>query len=257
MLMYSSQSQKIGDKFVPENNSRGSENLLLIAIDGTAGVGKTTIGQMLAKRLHIAYLDTGAMYRAVTWEALQRGVALDPADAKGLANLSRTLPFVSRDATPQEASDGRQYTVLLNGEDVSRELRSPEVERWVSVVAAIPQVRSELVLRQREIARADRGIVMIGRDIGSVVLPDADLKIFLDASPEVRAQRRSQQAAVSDKAQTLAELQKRDQIDSQRKVSPLVVPQDAVYILTDQLDPQQVLAECEKALDQLLAKRNQ
>lgn len=241
---------------MPTNNTRVIDNLLLVAIDGTAGVGKTTIGQLLAKRLKLHYLDTGAMYRAVTYRALELGIALEPPAVTELANLARTLDFVSRDATPEEAQDGRQYTVLLEGQDVSRTLRSPEVERWVSVVAAIPQVRVELVKRQREIAQADRGIVMIGRDIGSVVLPDADLKIFLDASPEVRAQRRSEQVAVSDKEQTLLDLQKRDQIDSQRKASPLVVPSGAVYILTDHLNQQEVLTKCEEALEELLTHRS-
>lgn len=238
-----------------------TDNLLLIALDGTAASGKTTIGQMLAQKLGLRYLDTGAMYRAVTLLAVERGVQLSPPDETTLANLARNLDFVSRDATADEAADERQYTVLLEGRDVSNLLRTPEVEGWVSVVAAIAQVRVELVARQREIARQDgRGIVMMGRDIGSVVLPNADLKIFLDASPEVRAQRRAQQAREQHvsghtAAETLHQLQIRDQIDSQRTVSPLVVPPDAVYISTDHLTRQEVLARAQAALDELLQRR--
>jgi cytidylate kinase len=238
-----------------------TDNLLLIALDGTAASGKTTIGQMLAQKLGLRYLDTGAMYRAVTLLAVERGIELSPPDETVLANIARNLDFVSRDATTAEAADERQYTVLLEGRDVSNLLRTPEVERWVSVVAAIAQVRVELVARQREIAHQDgRGIVMMGRDIGSVVLPNADLKIFLDASPEVRAQRRAQQAREQHvsghtAAETLHQLQIRDQIDSQRTVSPLVVPPDAVYISTDHLTRQEVLARAQAALDDLLRRR--
>lgn len=228
---------------------------LLIAIDGTAGAGKTTIGQMLSARLHLPYLDTGAMYRAVTFLALQNGVSLNPPDADGLTELARTLNFVSRDATPAEAADQRQYTVLVDGRDVSEELRSPVVESGVSTVATIPQVRAELVQRQREIGRkAPGGIIMMGRDIGSVVLPDADLKIYLDASPEVRAQRRSQQAA-NDREQARQNLEQRDKVDSQRTVSPLVLAPGATPIITDHLSPEEVMERVEKLLDEALKKR--
>lgn len=231
---------------------------LLIAIDGTAGAGKTTIGQMLGAQLGLPYLDTGAMYRAVTWQALQQGAALAPLDEKGLIELARHLNFVSRDATPHEAGDGRQYTVLLDNQDVSQALRSPEVEKWVSVVAAVPPVRVELVERQRELAHlAPDGIVMIGRDIGSVVLPHADLKIYLDASPQIRAlRRRQQEAANPNKDQTTEEalhsLEKRDRIDSQRAAAPLIIPEGALFISTDDLNQQQVMERIEAALGPLL-----
>ena len=222
---------------------------LLIAIDGTAGVGKTTIGQMLAARLGLPYLDTGAMYRAVTWQALEAQLDLINSDTYRLATLARNLAFVSRDATAEEAADGRQYTVLLDGQDVSQKLRSAQVEKWVSVVAAVPQVRSELVERQREIARhAGPGIVMMGRDIGSVVLPDATLKVYLDASAEVRANRRSRQEAANNLAEARRTLEKRDQIDSQRATAPLMVVPGALVISTDHLDQQQVVARIEQAL---------
>lgn len=221
---------------------------MTITIDGPAGVGKTTIGQMLSAKLGLPYLDTGAMYRAVTWQAIRQGISLAPPDVPALTELGRQLNFMSRDATPEEATDGRQYTVLLDGQDVSQELRSPEVEKWVSVVAAVPQLRVEMVERQRELARQSGGIIMIGRDIGSVVLPDADLKIYLDASPEVRASRRSRQKAAPTTEEARHELEKRDRIDSQRAASPLVIPPGAVVIKTDHLTPPQVVEHIEAAM---------
>ena len=228
---------------------------LLIAIDGTAGAGKTTIGQMLSNKLNLPYLDTGAMYRAVTLLALQKGISLAPPEETRLTELARTLDFISRDATPEEAADQRQYTVLVDKVDVSEGLRSPEVEQWVSVVAALPQVRAELVKRQREISRAaPGGIIMMGRDIGSVVLPQADLKIYLDASPEVRAIRRSQQSTDKTQEEARQNLVKRDQVDSQRAVAPLLVVEGALYIRTDHLTREQVMAQVEAALAPLMVK---
>jgi cytidylate kinase len=242
-------------ELVGSEGQHDHNNRLLIAIDGTAGAGKTTIGQMLAAKLHIPYLDTGAMYRAVTLLALQKGVSLNPPDAASLTELARTLNFVSRDATPDEAADQRQYTVLVDGMDVSEDLRSPDVENGVSLVATIPQVRAELVERQREISRkAPGGIIMMGRDIGSVVLPDADLKIYLDASPEVRARRRSKQAD-KDQEQARQNLEKRDKVDSQRAVAPLVLAPGAIPIFTDHLTREEVMARVEQILDEVLKKR--
>ena len=227
---------------------------VVVAIDGTAGVGKTTIGQMLATHLEVPYLDTGAMYRAVTWQALQRNIAMT--DVSELARLARQLNFISRDATSDEAQDERQYTVLLDGQDVSQVLRSTEVEQWVSVVAAVSQVRVELVERQREIAaHSQGGIVMIGRDIGSVVLPQADLKIYLDASPEVRASRRSQQDHEQTTEEARRALEKRDKIDSQRTTDPLVVAEGAMVISTDHLDQYQVVELIETTLRQKSASK--
>ena len=237
---------------MPGSNAARPEKALLIAIDGTAGSGKTTIGQLLSARLGLSYLDTGAMYRAVTWQALEQGVELQPPDAPRLAELSRRLDFESCDATPEEARDGRQYTVRLDGRDVSRELRSPEVEKWVSVVAAVPQVRVELVERQREIARrVPGGIIMMGRDIGSVVLPEAGLKVYLDAAPEVRASRRSRQERAASPDAARLNLEQRDRIDSQRQAAPLVVPAGALVIKTDNQTPQQIADQIIAALDPL------
>ncbi len=225
---------------------------LLIAIDGTAGVGKTTIGQMLATRFNLPYLDTGAMYRAVTWQALETGLNLELLDPVALSGLARRLSFVSRDASPSEAADGRQYTVLLEDQDVSQQLRTSQVEKYVSVVAAVPSVRVELVERQREISRqSEVGIVMMGRDIGSVVLPEADLKIYLDASPEVRATRRSRQSSSNSQEEARRSLEKRDRIDSQRTTDPLVIPPGALIIHTDHLNPQQVVERIAAALPEI------
>lgn len=222
---------------------------MLVAIDGTAGAGKTTIGQMLAARLGLPYLDTGAMYRAVTWQALQKGVGLAPVDEAGLVGLARHLNFISRDAAGVAEEDGRQYTVLLDGLDVSSSLRSAEVEKWVSVVAAVGPVRVELVERQREIAlQSPAGIVMMGRDIGSVVLPQADLKIYLDASPDVRARRRSSQETDRTAEEARRNLDQRDQLDSQRTAAPLVIPDGALYLSTDNLNQAEVMEQIEAAL---------
>lgn len=227
---------------------------LLIAIDGTAGAGKTTIGQILATKLGMPYLDTGAMYRAVTLLALRQGAG--PENVEQLVEIAHNLNFKWRDATPEESRDGRQYTVLLGNEDVSQLIRTPEVEKMVSPISAVPQVRAEIVGQQQEIARRAGSMIMIGRDIGSVVLPEADLKIYLDASPEVRAQRRNQQEAhhegdvpQSDE-QKKRELEARDRFDSSRAASPLKVAPGAVVINTDYLSKEQVV---EKILEKLPA----
>jgi cytidylate kinase len=222
-----------------------------VAIDGTAGSGKTTIGQMLAAQLNCPYLDTGAMYRAVSLLALQQGVT--PAETARLVELATSLDFEQRDATPAEAADGRQYTVLVGGEDVSQALRSAEVEGVVSQVSAVPPVRVELVRKQREMAEQAGTIIMIGRDIGSVVLPDARLKIYLDASAEERARRRLEQAGKGAEAVELARAaEKRDKMDSGRAVSPLVLAPGAVYINTDNLTPAEVLERVKAELAPLL-----
>ncbi len=226
----------------------GPSRRLLIAIDGPGGAGKTTIGQILSEHLGISYLDTGAMYRAVTLLALRQKI--DLGDTAALGEIARYLDFKSLEATPAEREDGRQYTVLVEGEDVSQQLRSPVVEKSVSPVAAIPQVRSELVARQREIAREMGSIIMIGRDIGSVVLPGAALKVYLDASPTVRAQRRSLQEVGTSEASELAlrGLEQRDRIDSSRTAAPLVIPEGGLVINTDNLSQNEVVEIIEEAL---------
>lgn len=211
-----------------------------IAIDGPAGAGKSTIGAALAARLGYDYFDTGVLYRAVTLAALRQGVA--PTDAAALAAIAATLDLAF---APPAVNDGRQMTVLLNGEDVTWALRQPAVNEAVSIVAAHPAVRQALLQRQRDIGHRGR-VVMVGRDIGTTVLPDAPLKIYLDASAPVRARRRVQELRArgqpADEAAELAGVLRRDALDSQRAASPLRPAPDAVRIDTDALDVEGVLA---------------
>jgi cytidylate kinase len=214
----------------------------VIAIDGPAASGKSTAGYMLARELGFLYLDTGSMYRAATLAALIAGI--DPDDEDAVSALSRDLDLQIKPASG--AADGRQYTVLLDGDDVTWELRSPDVDAHVSVVSSFPRVREEMVRRQREIARMG-SVVMVGRDIGTVVIPDAPLKLYITASPEVRARRRwldrKAQGHEADYAEILADINRRDEFDSRRKHSPLRPAEDAVIIDNTDLDPEEVLTE--------------
>lgn len=211
-----------------------------ITIDGPVASGKSTIGHLLAQRLGYLYLDTGAMYRAVTWVALARGVPVE--DEAAVTVLAQSLHI---DVVSPAADDGRQYTVLADGEDVTWDIRRPEVDATVSVVSAYAGVRQAMVAQQRRIAAAGR-VVMVGRDIGSVVLPDADLKLYLDASPQERARRRwlERRARGENVAyeEVLTMMLRRDEIDSHRAVSPLRVPEGAVVIDTTGLTVEEVLA---------------
>jgi cytidylate kinase len=210
-----------------------------IAIDGPAGAGKSTIGIQLADRLGYHYYDTGVLYRAVTLAALRRGVA--PGDEAGLAVIAADLALAFAPAT---VDDGRQHTVLLDGQDVTWELRRPDVNDAVSEVSAHPTVRQALLQRQRDVGRQG-GVVMVGRDVGTVVLPDADLKIFLDASAGERARRRHAEQLArgesSDEAAVLDAIRRRDQIDTERAAAPLRAAPDAVHIDTDGLSVEAVL----------------
>lgn len=197
-----------------------------IAIDGPAASGKSTIGHHLAEWLDYLYLDTGVLYRAVTRAALEREIPLK--DEARINALAETLPI---DVLPPTVDDGRQYTVMVGDEDVTWAIRTPAVDQNVSIVAAYPAVRTALTERMREIgARGD--VVMVGRDIGTVVLPDADLKIYVEASVEVRAHRRllERRAQGEDVTQEqMAEaLRRRDAIDSGREAAPLRAAPDAV-----------------------------
>lgn len=211
----------------------GKEKPSIIAIDGPAASGKSAIGHLLAKRLGYLYFDTGAMYRALTWAAINRG--LDTGNEEAMAGLAREVEITIQ---PAQSRDGRQYTVLVDGKDVTWDIRRPEVDGKVSLVSAHPGVRRILSQRQREIGKAGK-IVMVGRDIGTVVLPDADLKIYLDASPEVRAKRRVMQiesrGEKADYGQILEEMRRRDRFDSQRKAAPLKPAADAVIVDTNPL----------------------
>jgi cytidylate kinase len=212
----------------------------IITIDGPVASGKSTIGYLLAQKLGYLYLDTGAMYRAVTWAALTRGVPVE--DERAVTALAEGLHI---DITRPTVDDGRQYTVLADGEDVTWDIRRPEVDANVSVISAYPGVRRAMVAHQRRIAAAGR-VIMVGRDIGSVVLPDADLKLYLDATPQERARRRWLERQARGESVTyeevLAMMLRRDEIDSHRAVSPLRVPDGAVVIDTTGLTIDEVLA---------------
>ena len=202
----------------------------VIAIDGPAGSGKSTVAREVATRLGVDYLDTGAMYRAVAFEAIRRGI--DPDDAETVAELARQLELRVD-----------EKVVMVNGADATVEIRSPEVTRAVSAVAANPDVRKEMVLRQREWAAAHRGGVVEGRDIGTVVFPSALLKVYLTASDTERATRRAQELLErefqpSDVSMTTVaeDMARRDRIDSTRATSPLAVADDAVQVDTTGMD---------------------
>lgn len=203
----------------------------VVAIDGPVASGKTSVGRVAAKQLGLRFLDTGIMYRALTWLALRCGKPVDHSESIGrlAENCSISL-----------ADNGQAAVILVNGHSLSvDDLTSEEINRNVSAVAAGSEARRALVKQQRAIAEGG-GIVMVGRDIGSVVLPDADVKLYLDASPEERTRRRlrQQQEAgdVIDYQQALADTNRRDQLDSQRADSPLKVPDGAIVIDTERLD---------------------
>lgn len=217
-----------------------------IAIDGTAASGKSTIGASLARSLDYLFFDTGVMYRAVTWAVLDRKIAVD--DVEKISNLAESLLI---DVVPYGPDDGRQYTVLVEGQDVTWEIRSPEVDQDVSQVSGYPRVRAALTAQQRRIA-AGGSIVMVGRDIGTVVLPEAQLKIFMVASPEERARRRYQDALARGQQanydEILAAIIERDEKDRTNPVSPMVPAHDAIIIETDNLSIKAVLEKLKRLL---------
>lgn len=202
----------------------------VIAIDGPAGSGKSTVGRRVAEELGLDYLDTGAMYRAVTVAALTRGV--DPSDDRAVAALAERVT-VNVDASG----------VTVDGHDVTDAIRTVEVDRAVSGVAANPDVRRVLVERQRGWARERDGGVIEGRDIGTVVFPDATLKLYFTARPEVRAARRAGERTGTDTATVAAELDRRDTADSRRATSPLTTATDATTIDTSDRDVGTIVAE--------------
>ena len=209
-----------------------------IAIDGPVASGKTTVGEMVATKLGWRFLDTGAMYRAVTWAVLGNGV--DVQDLQAVTELAMGLDIrVVADATGDR--------MIVDGQDITNHLRVPEVDRTVSAVSAIPGVRRELVSIQRKIAE-DGPIVMVGRDIGTVVLPDAGTKIYLQASVEVRAQRRfaemqSKGGSAPEYQSVVDDLNMRDKVDTEREDSPLKSASDAIQIDTDNLVLDAVVAQ--------------
>ncbi|PYT54229.1 MAG: (d)CMP kinase [Acidobacteria bacterium] len=204
---------------------------LTIAIDGPTGSGKSSVARRVATMLGYLYLDSGAMYRALALKALGRGVPLD--DESRLAALARETRIELRAPTPEQEAAGAKNCVFLDAKDVTKEIRTAEVARAASQLATIAKVREVLVAEQQR-AGAGGGIVMEGRDIGTVVFPLAELKIFLDASPEVRAERRWKEHQEKGDNLTLAEVleevKERDKRDRERKVSPLVRAADAVLV---------------------------
>lgn len=210
---------------------------LIVAVDGPSGTGKSTMCRALAKRLDAKYVDTGAMYRVATLAVLRAGV--DPADTAKVIEATADLPL--------EVSDDPDSTeVLFAGEDVKGEIRGAEVTKHVSAVSAIPEVRVNLVELQRKLAREAGRAIVEGRDIGTVVLPDAPAKVFMTASAEVRAKRRYDQDVAAgreaDFDAVLADVQRRDQADSSRATSPLKPADDAVLVDTSEMTPDEVLA---------------
>lgn len=216
----------------------------IIAIDGPAASGKSTLGFRLADVLGYLYFDTGLMYRAVTWLALNQGI--DTSDEAAVTRLAEDVPI---EVTAPSLEDGRACDVVVDGHDITWEIRKPEVDSNVSVVSAYPGVRKALTTQQRRIGMRGR-VVMVGRDIGTVVLPEADLKIYLDASPEERASRRHREIVERggrvSYADVLGKVIDRDRIDSTRAVAPLKPAADAVILDSDALDADEVF---EKACD--------
>jgi CMP/dCMP kinase len=206
---------------------------LIIAIDGPVGSGKSTVARRVAELLGYTHLDSGAMYRAVAWKALRDGVPLDSPELLG--KLAETAHI---DLAPREG----KLRVILDGEDITELIRTPEVSQGASIVAVVPGVRHPMVEEQRR-AGAKGGVVMEGRDIGSVVFPHAGLKIFLDASPEVRAGRRQSELAEKGEAmefeKVLMDVRERDRRDREREMSPLVRAADAVIVDNSAMDAEE------------------
>jgi cytidylate kinase len=211
----------------------------IITIDGPAASGKSTLGQKLAQDLGYLYFDTGVMYRAVTLLALRQGL-----DINDEAAITAMAEQVQIDVRPPSIQDGRAYDVIVDGQDITWDIRRPEVEAQVSPVSAYPGVRKALSAQQRHIGVRGQ-VVMVGRDIGTVVLPEAELKIYLDASVEERARRRYlellKRNEPADYRQILNAMRRRDRIDSHRKVAPLRPASGAHILCSDGLDADQVL----------------
>lgn len=227
------------------------KNLFTIALDGSAASGKSTLGCALAKTLNCLYLDTGVMYRAVTWAALHNN--LNPADEAAVSALTETMTI---EILPPTKDDGRQTTILVDGTDITWDIRTLEIDAHVSLVSSYPVVRAVLTRQQREIAR--RGsVVMVGRDIGTVVLPNADLKLFIEASQEVRARRRYEErrarGETADFDAILAAMVRRDKLDREKHISPMIPATDATIINTDNLTPDAVMERVFKLMKERLS----
>ncbi len=227
-------------------SAQGNTEGIVIAIDGPSGSGKSSTSKGAAKARELRYLDTGAMYRAMTWWMLEHGVDVDDAEA--------VTALVGRPRIVM-GTDPEAPTVMVDGRDVGAEIRSKDVTANVSAVSAVPAVRERLVRAQREIIAAARaestGIVVEGRDITTVVAPEAPLKLFLTASAEARAQRRSKEIRDTDVAATQADLVRRDKLDSSRAHSPLKQTADAIELDTTGLTLDEVVALIVKLADEV------
>jgi cytidylate kinase len=208
---------------------------MIIAIDGPSGAGKSTLGRMIARELGLLYIDTGAMYRAAALAVIRSGVSTQDAEA---------IAKITTDVDIGLEGDPDSLRVTLDGEDVSEEIRSEEVSHTASMVSTISEVRRALVNRQRELGERGRGAVLEGRDIGAVVFPNADVKFFLTAMPDVRAERRFEEDRLHDRdanyENTLADINRRDQRDSTREDSPLTIGEDAIVIDSSELSIDEV-----------------
>jgi CMP/dCMP kinase len=211
----------------------------IIAIDGPAASGKSTLGLSLSRELGYLFFDTGVMYRAVTWAALERQIPVSDEES-----VTRLAEQINIDVRPASAFDGRTSDILVDGQDVTWEIRETDVEANVSAVSAYPGVRRALTLLQRRIGQRGK-VVMVGRDIGTVVLPEADLKIYLDATAEERAHRRyvelCQRGENAEYDKILAAMRERDRIDSTRQVAPLRPAPDAIILNSTDMDADQVI----------------
>jgi cytidylate kinase len=221
-----------------QNEHQDLSDVNTIALDGPAASGKSTVGERLAEVLDFLFFDTGVMYRAITLAALEAGIPIN--DEAACSKLAENTLI---DVQPPSVEDSRPNDILIDGADKTWEIRTPVVDANVSEVSAYPGVRRALTAQQRKIGQRGR-VVMVGRDIGTVVMPDARLKVFLDASVEERARRRHlervSRGEASNQDQVLSLLRKRDEIDSNRDVAPLCAAADAVVINSDNLDAEQV-----------------
>ena len=223
---------------------------MIIAIDGTSGAGKSTLGKMLAKSLNLLYLDTGAMYRAVGLAVLQSGVEFE--DKPRIAKIAENADI-------KLVGEPENLQVFLDGKDVSESIRTNEVGQAASIVSGVSEVRRILVEHQRTLGQNSKtGAVLDGRDIGSVVFPNADVKFFLTAKPEARARRRFEEDLAKNRAtsyeQTFAEIKERDERDVSRADSPLTISEDAVVIDTSELDLSEVFAQMMQIIEERGAK---
>ena len=214
---------------------------MIIAVDGPAASGKSTLALRLAEALGYLYFDTGVMYRAVTYAAIQQGVDIE--DEQAVTTIALEIDL---DVRPPTQRDGRQYDVLMDGEDITWEIRSPDVDRNVSQVSIYGGVRQAMTQVQRQIGlRGD--VVMVGRDIGTVVLPEADLKIYLDASVEARARRRFDECVARGEEVNyeviLTRMRDRDHLDSTRKIAPLRPAEDATILDSTAMDAEEVFTK--------------